>query len=59
MKSDVYVIDIDTATAVTIGNVFERVRELQNTLNALVNSLSQCQHGLFLTVDASGNPRNC
>jgi len=58
-KSDVFVPDVDDITLVTIANQYERVRELQNTLNALVNALSQCQHGLFQTFDGLGNPRDC
>lgn len=36
-----------------------RVALLQNSLEILVNALSQCQHGLFETLDEFGIPDSC
>jgi hypothetical protein len=36
-----------------------RVAELQHSLEVLVNALSQCQHGLFQTVNEFGLPDSC
>merc|ERR1712100_702614 len=36
-----------------------RMAQLQNSLEILVNALSQCQHGLFRTLDEFGVPDSC
>jgi len=36
-----------------------RVNQLQNSVEILVNALSQCQHGLFETVDSQGIVDSC
>jgi hypothetical protein len=63
-ESDYDVIQVDT-TPVTNSNQYERLVDLQHTLNAIINSLSQCQHGLFYTRTVDPNdpfstvPRDC
>merc|ERR1712137_85737 len=36
-----------------------RLNQLQNSLEILINALSQCQHGLLETVDEFGIPDSC
>jgi len=51
--------DIDDLSDLELTQTAYRLASLQNSLEILVNALSQCQHGLFETVDEFGLPDSC